>query len=113
MTPEQQAILAFLQENASGSANAITADEIFRRLTDQGHSLFAGRTQEQVRGYIRKLVKNQSFLIGGGENGYYVIATKEDILKAMQNLGSRSKSIDQRKQVLRNEWNSQNPDNQI
>ena len=113
MTAEQQAILTFLRQNASGSSNAITADEIYNQITQQGLPLFEGRTQEQVRGFIRDLVNNQSSLIGSGNKGYYVITSKEDVSKAINNLESRSTKIDERKQSLIDEWNNQNPNNPI
>lgn len=113
MTAEQQAILTFLQQNAAGNTNAITADEIFIRITQQGLPLFEGRTQEQVRGFIRDLVNNQSSLIGSGNRGYYAIASKDDVLRAINNLESRSTKINERRQVLIDEWNNQNPNNLI
>lgn len=113
MTPEQQAILTFLQQNASGKRNAITADEIFNQLTQQGLSIFAGRTQEQIRASIRDLVTNQSSLIGSNSNGYYAIVSKQDALDAIANLQGRAGSISNRADEIRNEWNSQNPNNQI
>jgi hypothetical protein len=113
MTAEQQAILSFLQQNASGSTNAINADTIFNRITQQGLPLFEGRTQEQVRGIIRELVNNQGSLIGSGNRGYYAIASIDDALRAISNLESRSRRINERRQSLITEWNNQNPNNPI
>ena len=113
MTAEQQAILTFLQLNALGKSNAITSDEIFIQITRQGLPLFEGRTQEQVRGFIRDLVKNQNSLIGSGNQGYYAIASKDDALRAINNLESRSSKIEERRQALIDEWNNQNPNNTI
>ena len=105
MTAEQQAILTFLRQNALGKSNAIVADEIYNQITQQGLPLFQGRTQEQIRKIIRDLVKSQTSLIGSGTNGFYAIASKEDALKAINNLGSRSSKIDERRQALIDEWN--------
>ncbi len=113
MTPEQQAILTFLRQNAQGKNNAITADEIFTQLTQQGISLFAGRTQEQVRGFIRSLVNNQGSLIGSSNNGYYVIVTKDDVIYAINNLETRATSASNRADELRQTWNTQNPNDLI
>ncbi len=113
MTPQQQAILAFLRQNAPGRTLAITADEIFNRITLQGLPLFEGRTQEQVRGFIRDLVNNQSSLIGSGNRGYYAIASIDDALGAINNLENRSSRILERRQALIGEWNNQNPNNLI
>jgi hypothetical protein len=113
MTAEQQAILTFLQQNASGSSNAIIADNIFLRITQQGLPLFEGRTQEQVRGLIRDLVNNQSSLIGSGNRGYFAITSKDDVLSTIHNLESRSTKINERRQSLIDAWNNQNPNNPI
>jgi len=113
MTPEQQAILAFLQQNADSRVNAITADDIFTQLTQQGLPIFAGRTQEQIRASIRDLVINQSSLIGSGNTGYYAIVSKQDALDAISNLQGRADTISNRAGEIEDKWNRKNPNNQI
>lgn len=112
MTTEQL-IIDFLQENAKGKSNAVTADEIFFCLTRGGAELTAGRTQEKIRNTIKKMVTNQSVLIGSNTNGYYIIDNAVDAIDAITNLLNRANSITKRANELKNEWNIQNPHNKI
>lgn len=118
MTPLQQAILAYLQQNAIGRANAKTADVICNEMIQQGQQIVAGRTQEEVRAAVRSMINDHSQLIGSQSgfnppNGYYIIQNKNEILATIADLENRSQSMLARVVALRNEWNAQSPNDTI
>jgi hypothetical protein len=118
MNPLQVAILAYLQQNALGVANAKNSDTIYNAMVQQGLPVIAGRTQEHVRAAIRSMIKDHNQLIGtesgfNPPNGYYIIQNKDEAISTIMDLVGRSKSMLDRVQVLKDEWNSQNPTNTI
>jgi len=113
MTSEQQAIISLLRQVAVGKGNAITADEIYSQLVSQGHQLFQGRTQEQVRQIVRDLVNSQVELIGSTSTGYYIVSNVDEARDSVQSLKGRADKIQDRADNLENLWNSQNPNNPV
>lgn len=118
MNPLQVAILAYLQQNALGVANAKNSDTIYNAMVQQGLPVIAGRTQEHVRAAIRSMIKDHNQLIGtesgfNPPNGYYIIQNKDEAISTIMDLVGRSKSMLDRVQFLKDEWNSQNPTNTI
>lgn len=118
MNPLQQAILLYLQQNAIGRANAKNADTIYNAMMQQRLPVMAGRTQEQVRAAIRSMIKDHHQLIGSESgfnppNGYYAIQNKDEVISTIMDLVERSKSMLDRVEALKEEWNRQNPANTI
>lgn len=118
MNPLQQAILIYLQQNAIGRANAKNSDTIFTAMVQQGLPVMAGRTQEHVRSAVRSMIHDHSQLIGSESgftppNGYYMIQNKDEAIATIMDLVSRSKSMLDRVDALRSEWNNQNQTNTI
>lgn len=118
MNPLQLAILAYLQHNAVGKANAKKSDTIYNAMTQQGLPVIAGRTQEHVRAAVRSMIKDHNQLIGAESgfnppNGYYIIQNKDEAISTIMDLVSRSKSMLDRVEVLKDEWNRLNPGNTI
>lgn len=118
MNSLQQAILAYLQQNANGKANAKNADTIFSAMTQQGLPVIAGRTQEHVRAAVRSMIKDHAQLIGtesgfNPPNGYYIIQNKDEAIATIMDLVGRSKSMLDRVDALRAEWNRQHTGNTI
>ena len=118
MNQVQQAILALLNVQAVGSANAMNSDSIFQALTAQNLPVFQGRTQEQVRAEIRSMINDHNQLIGsnsgfGPNNGYYIITNKDEVVDTIMDLVGRSRRMLERVEALRQTWNNQNPGNTI
>ncbi|MBI5370835.1 MAG: hypothetical protein HZA79_02285 [Sphingobacteriales bacterium] len=118
MNPLQLAILAYLQQNALGIPNAKNSDTIYNAMVQQGLPVIAGRTQEHVRAAIRSMIKDHNQLIGtesgfNPPNGYYIIQNKDEAISTIMDLVGRSKSMHDRVEALKGEWNRQNPANTI
>ena len=118
MNPLQLAILVYLQQHAVDMANAKNANTIFNIMTQQGLPVIAGRTKEHVRAAIRSMIKDHNQLIGtesgfNPPNGYYMIQNKDEAISTIMDLVGRSKSMLDRVDALRTEWNNQNPANTI
>lgn len=113
MTKEQQAIVNLLHQIAVGKGNAITADEIYSQLISQGHQLFQGRTQEQVRQIVRDLVNSQDELIGSTSTGYYIPSNVDEARDSIKSLKGRADKILGRADNLEQLWNRQNPNDPI
>lgn len=118
MNPLQLAILAYLQQNALGIPNAKNSDTIYNAMVQQGLPVIAGRTQEHVRAAIRSMIKDHNQLIGtesgfNPPNGYYIIQNKDEAVSTIMDLVGRSKSMLDRVEALKDEWNRQNPTNTI
>ena len=118
MNQVQLAILQLLQAQAVGSANAMTVDQIFQTLTNQNVPIILGRTQEHIRSSVRSMIKQHSQLIGSnsgfqGNNGYYIINSRDEVISTIMNLVGRSRSMLIRVEALRTLWNNQNPQNTI
>jgi hypothetical protein len=118
MNPLQQAILTYLQQHAVGRANAKNADTIFSVMVQQGLPVIAGRTQEHVRGAVRSMINDHAQLIGtesgfNPPNGYYIIQNKDEAIATIMDLVNRSKSMLDRVDALKDEWNRQNIGNTI
>lgn len=118
MNPLQQAILIYLQQYAIGRANAKNSDTIYNAMLQQGLPVIAGRTQEHVRAAVRSMINDHSQLIGSESgfnppNGYYIIQNKDEAINTIMDLVNRSKSMLDRVDALRNEWNNQNQGNTI
>ena len=94
-------------ENADGN---IKADEIYELLEDK---VDPGRTQETIRTYIRELVNDGSFLIGSSQRGYFKITSREEAEEAVDYLQNRIPKLEERISRIKENWNSQNPNNKI
>ena len=118
MNPLQLAIPVYLRQNAIGRANAKNSDTIYNAMVQQGLPVISGRTQEYVRAAVRSIIKDHSQLIGSESgfnppNGYYIIQNKDEAINTIMDLVNRSKSMLDRVDALRNEWNNQNQGNTI
>lgn len=111
MTTLEQAVYNYLVQNASGESSAKTSDNIYVALSNLLSE--EGRTQEQVRMIIGRLVKNHGKLIGSCRHGFYVITNKNEVNKTINDYQRRSDSIRIRIQKLKNQWNLDNPNNLI
>lgn len=118
MNSLQKAILKYLEKNALGVPNAKNSDTIYNEMVQQGLPVIEGRTQEHVRAAIRSMIKDHSQLIGtksgfNPPNGYYMIQNKDEVISTIMDLVGRSKSMHDRIEALKEEWNHQNPHNTI
>lgn len=118
MDQVQIAILNLLQTHAVGAAQAMNVDQIYNALISQSVPVMHGRTQEHVRTSVRKMIKEHNQLIGsksgfGAGNGYYMINTKDEVVDTIMDLVKRSRSMLNRIESLRTEWNRQNPLNKL
>ena len=112
----QIAILNLLTAQPAGVA--MNVDAIFAALTAQHLPIIQGRTQEHVRASVRSMIKDHGQLIGsrsgfGGNNGYYLITSKDEAIETIMDLVDRSRSNLERVEALRIIWNNRNPGNTI
>lgn len=88
----------------------ITADGIYNHLLEV---VDPGRTQEEIRKYIRELVNEQNNLIGSSNQGYFKINSSQKAQEAINYLLNRIPDLQKRADNLRTIWNAANPNNQI
>lgn len=90
-------IIALLQRH-KGKANALTVEEITRRL----HIKKIGFTNPHVRKAIKEIIKDSQIPIGSCAKGYFLIETENERLEVIDNLVKRQAGISTRIKALRN-----------
>lgn len=87
-------ILEILQSHV-GYSNQISSGEIGPMIGIQEDA-----THLKVRTLIREIIHLLHIPIGGGESGYYIIETGEEMSKYIKQLESRMRQIEKRKNMV-------------
>jgi hypothetical protein len=90
-----------------GKANRITALQIATQL---GYE--TSNQQVETRQLIEYAI-SQGHLIVSDNRGYWITSNKGEVENYIQSLESRANETQNRADEIKNEWNSQNPNNQI
>jgi len=91
-----------------GKQNAINAIDIANKI---GYS--TGGNQVDTRNLIRFAIDSGCIILSSPKIGYWQTVNKTEIIDCIKSLKRRSKKIRDRANMLKNDWNINNPSNKI
>ena len=95
ITDTRKQIFEWMVENACGYDQAKPRSLILAYVQEKQPSI----TDRELRRIVHEMI-DENYLIGTGESGYYIIEKPSDLLKAMEYLEAKARSISIRKNEL-------------